>query len=113
MKINIKANKLMLTDALHDYCQLKMKKLKKYLGGLPVLNCDITVAKEVGGQRRGEIFRAQVNLQLSGKLLRVEKAETDLYKAIDKVQEHLELAIKRHKDKLTTKLKTTSVDDRA
>jgi len=100
MKINIKASKLELTDAISNYCQTKMDMLDKYLGGIQVLNCDVEIARAIGGQNKGEIFRAEVNLEVPRKLLRVEKTEKDLYKAIDKVKDHLEIVIKKYKETL-------------
>lgn len=99
MKIKIKATKLELTEAIADYCQKKMDMLEKYLGNIEVLNCDVEIAKAVGGQHKGEIFRAEVNLEVPRQILRVEKTEKDLYKAIDKVKDHLELVIKKYKEK--------------
>jgi putative sigma-54 modulation protein len=99
MKINLKASKLEMTDAIRAYCQAKMDMLDKYLGDVPVMNCDFEIAKAVGGQNKGEIFRAEANIEVPRKLLRVEKTEKDLYKAIDKVKDHLEIVIKKYKEK--------------
>jgi ribosomal subunit interface protein len=49
--------------------------------------------------QKGDIYRAEVNLQLNGELLRVDRTENDLYKAIDKVKDHLAMMIKRYRDK--------------
>jgi putative sigma-54 modulation protein len=95
----IKATNLEMTDALHDYFVEKIGMLDKYLGDIQVINCDCEIEKAVGGQNKGEIFRAEVNIEVPGELLRVEKTETDMYKAIDKVKDHLELVIKKYKDK--------------
>ncbi len=103
MNIKIKATKLELTEAIRSYCQEKMDMASKYLGGVKVLNCDMEIEKSVGGQRKGEIFRAEVNLEVPRKLLRVEKTEKDLYKAIDKVKDDLEMIIKKYKEKLIDK----------
>jgi putative sigma-54 modulation protein len=103
MKIKIKATKFELTPAIHDYCQLKMDALEKYLGSVKVSNCDVELEKILGEQRKGEIFRAEVNLEVPRQLLRVEKTEKDLYKAIDKVKDHLERAIRRYKEKAISK----------
>jgi putative sigma-54 modulation protein len=99
MKINLKASTFELTDAIRTYCQAKMDMLDKYLGDIPVINCDLEIAKAVGGQNKGDIFKAEVNLEVPRKLLRVEKTEKDLYKAIDKVKDHLEIVIKKYKEK--------------
>jgi ribosomal subunit interface protein len=40
-----------------------------------------------------------MNLNLGGDLLRVEKTEEDMYKAIDKVKDHMEQAIIKYKEK--------------
>lgn len=99
MKINLKATQLELTDALKDYIQLKMDMLEKYLGDVQVLNCDFEIEKIVSSQNKGKIFRAEVNLEVPRELLRVDKTEADMYKAIDKVKDHLVLSIKKYKEK--------------
>jgi len=100
MNIKIKSTRLELTPAIRDYFQAKMDMIEKYLGEIRIINCDVEIEKAVGSQHKGEIFRAEVNLQVPGKLLRVERTESDLYKAIDKVKDHLELVIKKHKEKM-------------
>jgi putative sigma-54 modulation protein len=100
MQVQIKATKIELTDAIHDYVQKKCDMLEKYLGDVPVINCHFEVGLAVGGQHSGEIFRAEINLDVPGKLLRVEKTEKDLYKAIDKVKDHMEQEIIRYKEKM-------------
>ncbi len=100
MNIKFKATKLDMTPALRDYFQEKLDIVEKSLGGMTVLNCDAEIEKFIGDQNKGDIYRAEVNLQLPGELLRVEKTEEDMYKAIDKVKDHLELVIKKHKEKL-------------
>lgn len=104
MQVKIKATKMELTEAIREYCQKKMDMLEKYLGKrIKVINCDLEVEKSVGSQRKGEVFRAEVNLEVPREVLRVEKTEPDLYKAIDKVKDHLELVIKKYKEKLIDK----------
>lgn len=103
MQVNIKATKLELTDAIRDYCQEKMDMVEKYLGNIEVINCDFEITKTVGGQNKGEIFRAEVNLEVPHQLLRVEKTETDMYRAIDNVKDHLDMIIKKYKEKMIDK----------
>ncbi len=104
MKINIKASRLEMTEALKKYIENKMAMLEKYLGKrVKVINCDFEIEKAVGGQHKGEIFRAEVNLEVPNDLLRVEKTEEDMYKAIDKVKDHMVLVIKKYKEKLIDK----------
>ncbi|MCF7860509.1 ribosome-associated translation inhibitor RaiA [Patescibacteria group bacterium] len=100
MNINLKASNLELTPAIHEYVQTKVDMLEKYLGDIQVVNCDFEVEKAVGGQNKGEIYRAEINLQIPRELLRVDKTEADLYKAIDKVKDHMEEMIISYKEKL-------------
>jgi len=104
MQIKIKASRLELTDALKKYIENKMSMLGKYLGKrVKVTNCDFEIEKAIGGQHKGEIFRAEANLQVTQEVLRVEKTEKDMYKAIDKVKDHMILIIKKYKEKLIDK----------
>lgn len=98
MKISIKAKKIILSPNIKEYVQEKMDMLDKYLGAINVINCDVEIAKDISDQHKGEIFRAEVNLSVPGELIRVEKTEKDLYKAIDKVKDHLVRSIGRYKE---------------
>ncbi|RMD58884.1 ribosome-associated translation inhibitor RaiA [Candidatus Parcubacteria bacterium] len=97
MKIRFKATGLIMLDGIQTYVQQKMDMLEKYLGDIQVLNCDVELAVETH-HRKGKIYRAEVNLELPGKLLRVEKNEKNLNKAIDKVKDHLVVMIKKYKE---------------
>lgn len=99
MEVKLKASRLEITDAIRDYFQEKMDMLEKYLGEVVVIHCDAEIEKAIGGQHKGQIFRAEVNLHVPQEILRVEKTEKDLYKAIDKVKDHLEIMINKYKEK--------------
>ena len=99
MQIKIKATNIELTPEIKDYIQEKMDMLDKYLGSIQVMNCDVEVGMAVGNQQSGKIYRAEANLNVQGDLLRVEKTEKDLFKAIDKVKDHLTRSIRRYKEK--------------
>jgi putative sigma-54 modulation protein len=99
MKINIKATKIDLTPELREYAEEKMNMLEKYLGEVKATICDLELENTNINQNKGEIFRCEVNLALPGELLRVEKTEEDIYKAIDKVKDHMMRSIKRYKEK--------------
>jgi len=99
MQLNIKATNLELTPKVKDYVQKKMDMLDKYLGKLKVISAHVEVGKTTNRHLKGEIYSAEVNLSLGSDLLRVEKTEKDLFKAIDKVKDHLEMMIKKYKDK--------------
>lgn len=103
MKINLTFTKLEATPAIHEYCQEKMDMLDKYFGDIEVINCDVEVEKIIGNRNKGRIFRAEVNIQVPKEILRVEKTEKNLYKAIDKVKDHLMIMITKYKNKRLAK----------
>jgi putative sigma-54 modulation protein len=98
MQIQIQSTKLEMTDAIRDYIQEKVDMLEKFLVNFPIINCHFEIEK-ASHSHSGEIFRAEMNLNLGGDLLRVEKTEEDMYKAIDKVKDHMEQAIIKYKEK--------------
>ncbi len=105
MNLNIKATGLDLTPAIKEYAQKKMDKLEKYLGNFKVMSAKLEMEKTTRHHVKGEIFRAEANLVVNGDLLRVEKTEKDIFKAIDKVKDHMELMIRKYKDKILDRKK--------
>lgn len=103
MKINIKATNINLTPAIKEYIEAKMSAVQHFLGNFNIINFDFEVELTTKHHNKGEIFRAEANLEIAKDLLRVEKTEVDLYKAIDKVKDHLVELIKKHKEKRIAK----------
>lgn len=99
MKLNIKADNMELTPAIKGYVEEKMSMLDKYFGEMKVIQADFEVGLTTRHHLKGDIFRAEANLTIPGELIRVEKIEPDLYKAIDKVKDHLKGVIVKHKAK--------------
>lgn len=99
MQIQIKATKIKLTPEIKDYIQKKMDMTEKYLGNFTVTSARFEVEMTTQRHKKGEIYRAEANLSVPGELLRVEKTEKEIFKAIDKVKDHLEIMIKKYKEK--------------
>ncbi len=99
MATRIKATNLKLTADIKEYIYKKLEMLAKYMNGLKVENIDFEVEKITNRHESGEIFRAEANLNVKGGLLRVEKTAKDIFKAIDKVKDHLPRIILKHKEK--------------
>lgn len=99
MKINIKATKIELSPEIRAYVEKKVLMLEKYLGDTSVTNCDVELEHYLSAQNKGDVYRAEINLAVPGTILRVEKREKTLNKALDKVKDHLVLAIKKYKEK--------------
>ena len=70
-----------------------------------IIHIDADVGMRSTHHNKGKIYYAEVNVQIPGKLVRVEKDAEDLYKAIDKVKDHMKVELEkvkgkmRHKDK--------------
>ena len=99
MQIKIKATNIELTPEIKNYIQEKMDMLSKYLGSVQVINFNFEVELTTKHHNKGEIYRAEANIMVQGNLLRVEKTEKELFKAIDKVKDHLVRSITRYKEK--------------
>jgi len=99
MNIKIKATRVELSEELKDYIEKKVGMLEKYLGSVQATNMDVEVEKTTNHHQKGDIYRAEFNLAVPGELLRVEKSEGEIKKAIDKVKDHMEVVIKKYKEK--------------
>lgn len=99
MQVKIKATKIELTAEIKKLIQTKMDMIEKYLGKVQVNNCDFEIEKSLNKQNNGKIYRAEVNLSVPGEVLRIEKTEVDINKAIEKVKDHLQRSVKKYKEK--------------
>ena len=78
-----------------------MESLTKFFDNIQQINID--VGKRSNHHHKGEIFYAEVNLHIPGHMLRVVKEEPDLYKAINKVKDHLKVELENIKEKMRGK----------
>lgn len=109
MQLNIKATNIELTDEVKNYVQKKVDMLDKFLEKIQPISADFEVELTTKHHLKGEIYRAEMNLEIFDKLLRVEKIEKDLFKAIDKVKDHMAEAIKKYKEKKIDKKREVAV----
>ncbi|WP_322816604.1 ribosome hibernation-promoting factor, HPF/YfiA family [Chloroflexus sp.] len=97
MELTIKSRNGKISDRQRAHIEEKLSKLERYLHGIT----SITVEVQHEQQRNvGEIYRVQTTLVAEhGVILRAEERASDLYAAIDEVQEVLQRQIARYKDK--------------
>ena len=100
---SLKATNMELTPAIRQYVEEKLEYLDKLLPDNESIVADVEVGKTTNHHNKGEIMRCEINLRVPGDLLRVEKTEKDLYKAIDKVKDHLAGIIKEWRGKQESK----------
>ncbi|EKD32781.1 MAG: sigma 54 modulation protein/ribosomal protein S30EA [uncultured bacterium] len=98
---NIKCTNMDLTDAIRAYVEEKMLSLAKFAQHFePAVTLDIEVGKTTGHHNKGEVFKAECNLQIPGHLLRAESVGDDLYAAIDACQSDLKRQLEQVREKL-------------
>ncbi len=104
MKIIFKKKDFAITPSVQDYVQKKMETLEKFFKsfGEEKRIIEVELGKSVGKQKSGDIFRAEINLNLGGKMFRAESEQADLLSAIDETRDDLEQEIKKFKEKKGT-----------
>jgi len=107
MKITIKTTNLELTPKIQQYVDEKIGGVDKFLDNMDkgVIEARVEIGKTTRGQQKGDIFRAEVNLSLPGRLLRSVAEEIDLRTAIDRVKEEIQREIKKYRGKQEAKYK--------
>ncbi|MCL4406045.1 MAG: ribosome-associated translation inhibitor RaiA [Patescibacteria group bacterium] len=101
MNINLKASGFELTPAIRDTATAKLGAVERLLAKFDdngEIELDFEVSKTTRHHQKGDVFRAEANLDLPKKLIRAEATEEDLTAAIDKVKEILSEAVKKYKE---------------
>lgn len=99
MNIQFKAEDFELTDALQDYAEEKVAHLQKYLGNVTPLETRVKLARTTRHHQKGDIFECQIRLILPGETLILDRITDDMYKSIDRAQEHMCRQIEKYKEK--------------
>jgi len=104
MEIIFKSKNFSLTPSIEDYIQKKISSLEKFLNNFneQVIRCEMEVGKTTSRHRSGDIFRAEINLSVGGRMFRVESERDDLFAAVDEVRDELEQEVKKFKAKKET-----------
>ncbi|HDQ22776.1 MAG TPA: ribosome-associated translation inhibitor RaiA [Candidatus Uhrbacteria bacterium] len=98
MQIHIKGTNLELTDAIKNYAHEKISSLEKFYDGVLIARVEVGVTTK--HHQKGNIFRAEANLEVPQKYnLRAEAEKEDLYMAINEVKDDLQRQIKKFKEK--------------
>ena len=97
MFIDVKATDFDLTDAIQTYTEEKFQMLEKYHDHIEEIRCDLKMDSHKHNQ--GKIYQCSGHLFVPGKDFYVEKQEEDIYKAIDKVKDHLQQMLIEYKEK--------------
>lgn len=97
MKLNIRGEKLDITEAMRDYAQEKISKLNKYLDNEESI--EGTLLFVINGPKQ----KLEVTIPLKNFTLRVEETGEDFYAIIDTAIDKLERQIIKNKTRLESK----------
>lgn len=101
MQINIKAVGIELTDAIRQHVEEKAGDLFTYFDNIQAI--DVILGKESEHHNKGKVFFAEFNISVPGKNMNMRKDAEDLYKAVDKVKDHLKVEFEKLKGKMRDK----------
>jgi sigma 54 modulation protein len=87
---------LEITDAIRDYVEKKLSRLDRYQNGELMAKVVLSLAGSPHVEKRA---KAEIQLDLPGGLLRVEEEDQDLYAAIDRMVDRLEVQLKRYRER--------------
>ncbi len=87
---------LEITDAIRNYVEKKLSRLDRYQNGELMAKVVLSLAGSPHVEKRA---KAEVQLDLPGGLLRVEEEDQDLYAAIDRMVDRLEVQLKRYRER--------------
>ena len=98
MVINIRAKGMELTPAIKQYVEDKFNSLEKFADS--ILQIDVDLGRDTNHHNKGNVFMCSAKVQVPGDLLKIEKSTESLYKAVDKVKDHLREILVQRKEKL-------------
>ena len=113
MKIILQATNFNLDDAISDFVHKKIGDLDKILGSAndDSIEARVEVGRTSDHHRKGDVYRAEVNLKMPGRLLRAESENFDLYVAVTEVRDELQRQIRKYKEKTRDESRRDSIKD--
>jgi putative sigma-54 modulation protein len=105
MKIIVQAINFKLDEAISDFIDDKVGDLERALGSAnsESVEARVELGKPSGHHKKGDVFYAEVNLKMPGKLLRATSENWDLRLAITEVKDELQRQIRKYKQKMVAK----------
>lgn len=99
IKIDIYTKDIELTPAIREYVNMKVGKLEKYSKNKVLFQVSVEIGRTTNHHHKGQVFRAELQMQVPGGLLRAESVKDDLRAAIDEAKDELERELKKTKEK--------------
>ncbi len=108
MKINIQSTGFELTPTIREMVEKKVGSLEKLLKRFEKESeaiAAVEVSRTTKHHRHGDVFYAEINLSVAGKLIRAENHNIKLQAAIDMAKDTIKQEILRFKERLIEKEK--------
>ena len=99
MRINLKTTNFEITPSIKNYLEQRLNSLDKFLPNDESIFADVELAKTTKHHQKGDIFMAEVNLTVPGRLIRAVAEEWDLHVAIDAAKDQLHREVTMSKEK--------------
>ena len=93
MKLHIVARKIKLTKPIKDFIETKVGKLYDYINNIVWIQVIITVEKKA--------HMAEIVVHAGHQTMKAAASSDDLYSAIDKMMDKIEIQVKKYKEKLS------------
>lgn len=103
MKIITKGVNINITESVEEYLYKKLSSIEKFIND--DTKVEVELEKTSNHHKAGDIFRAEVNILIHGKMNRVERSSANMYSSIDLMQEELFNILSNKKDKRITLFK--------
>lgn len=104
MTLNIRGNKIEITDAIRSYIEDKLGRLDKYFENPDEITANVVV------RMSGISQIIEVTIPIKKAVLRAEERDKDLYAAIDFVSDKLERQIRKNKTRMHHKNNKDTMD---
>ena len=108
MNINIKATNIELTSSVNDYVNKRLSSIEKFVKEGEDIAIYVEVGKTTNHHKQGDVFRAEISIEISGNKFYTFSEKEDLYVAIDDAKEEIIRQIKNNKDRKQTLFKRGS-----
>ncbi len=106
MRFNLKSTNLDASQSLNEYIETKLGKLEKLLKRMEQSQeflINVEVARTTKHHKKGDIYRAEANLDIGKNVIRAESESSDIHIAINEVCRELEREVIKFKEKLQPK----------
>jgi len=106
MKTNIKTTNLNMTPEIADYLDKRVSALDTFIEPDDTTAiCEVEIGKTTEHHKKGNIFRAEIQVSSKGNLFRGVSEKEKLFDAIDEARREVKRELRRHKNKNLTLLR--------